>query len=253
MNLPASLQWQRPQPYPYPYRTGIATNAPAQNVSAGLTIKEQIQYSLLGLVLAGGAVYLISRAIKKARAGSEQNKTLEEGNAPTYAKRIKMAFDNDGWWGTDKETLRQAVRDIPSKSEFRKVMASYHKLYNRSLLGDMQSELKSTEYNEMLSIVSVKPETGRQDSNSTVTVQQISGWAKRLKAAFDIHYGPFPGTDEPAIKAVFTEIPNQYVFAQVAVAYQKQFGSDFMADLKSELEFWEYDPMMQLILGKPKN
>jgi len=247
MNLTAPLQW------PVAYRNGFPANTLAQGVPAGLTTKEKIQYSLLGLVLAGGTVFFISRAVKKARTSSEQGKTLEDGNAPTYAKRIKMAFDNDGWWGTDKDALRLAVREIPSKSEFRKVMVSYKKLYNSSLLGDMQSELKSTEYNEMLSIVSVKPETSQPGGTGQTTAQQIAGWAKRLKAAFDIYYGPIPGTDEPAIKAVFIEIPDQSVFQQVAVSYQKQFGSGLIADLKSELEFWEYGPMMQLILSKPKN
>ena len=33
--------------------------------------------------------------------------------------------------------------------------------------------------------------------------------AKRLKAAFDKSYGFMPGTDEEAIKAVFSEIPTQ--------------------------------------------
>ena len=77
-------------------------------------------------------------------------------------------------------------------------------------------------------------------------------WARRLKAAFDITYGPFPGTDEDAIKAVFMEIPSQAAFAQVGIAYKKEYSKDLISDLKSELEFWEYAPMMQIINTKPK-
>ncbi len=132
-------------------------------------------------------------------------------------------------------------------------MVSYQKLYNSSLLGDMQKELKSTEYNEMLYIVSAKPETYNPSAPQQLTMDQLQGWAKRLNAAFNISYGPFPGTDEPAIKAVFLEIPTQSAFSQVAAVYQSLYGNDLTADLKSELEMWEYDPMMQIINSKPNN
>jgi hypothetical protein len=200
----------------------------------------------------GGAVIIGRSWVRKARTNHEELKTLEEGNAPTIAKQIKMAFDNDGWFGTDKEALRTAIRGIPSKSEFRKVMVSYQKLYNSSLLGDMQKELKSSEYNEMLYIVSAKPENAN-GSQQQLTMVELQGWAKRLNTAFNISYGPFPGTDEAAIKAVFLEIPTQAAFEQVGVVYQSLFGNDLIADLKSELELWEYDPMMQIIYRKPKN
>ena len=219
----------------------------------GMTVKEKIQYSLLGIIVLGGSVIIGRNWIKKAVAKNEQNGTLEEGSTPTYAKQIRMAFDNDGWLGTDKVALRAAIREIPSKNEFRKVMVSYQRLYNSSLLADMQKELKSTEYNEMLSIVSAKPDIYRSTSPKQITSGDLQGWAKRLRAAFDISYGPFPGTDEPAIKAVFLEIPTQSVFNEVSAVYQSLFGSDLITDLKSELEYWEYDPMMRLINSKPKN
>jgi hypothetical protein len=219
----------------------------------GFTLKEKVQYSLLGIIVVGGAVIIGRNWIRKARTNHEEMKTLDDGNAPTIAKQIKMAFDNDGWFGTDKDALRAAVRAIPSKSEFRKVMVSYQKLYNSSLLGDMQKELKSTEYNEILYIISAKPETYSPNAPKQLTMDELQGWAKRLNAAFNISYGPFPGTDEPAIKAVFLEIPTQYAFSQVAAVYQSLFGNELTADLKSELELWEYDPMMQIINSKPNN
>jgi hypothetical protein len=132
-------------------------------------------------------------------------------------------------------------------------MVSYQKLYNSSLLGDMQKELKSSEYNEMLYIVSAKPETNGTGAAKELSMSELQGWAKRLNAAFNITYGPFPGTDEPAIKAVFLEIPTQDVFNQVVAVYQSLYGNNLIADLKSELELWEYEPMMQIINSKPKN
>ena len=216
-----------------------------------LTVKEQIQYSLLGIAVLSGMFFLGRHLVKKAAEKSEQKKTMEEGTAPTIAKQIKMAFENDGWFGTDKEALRLAIRSVPNKKEFSKVMVSYQRLYDSSLLKDMQEELKSSEYNEMLAIVSAKPDTGADGKQ--ISTEQVQSWAKRLNAAFNIAYGPFPGTDEEAIKAVFIEIPTQAVFQQVAYAYQQLFGSVLSEDLDSELEYWEYEPMMAVIKSKPKN
>jgi hypothetical protein len=223
------------------------------NAGPGLTVKEKIQYSLLGLLLVGGGVFIGRKIIKKAAARREQDKTFEEGSPATIAKQIKMAFENDGWWGTDKAALRVALRSIRTRPDFDKVLVSYKRLYNESLLADMQSELKATEYNEMLSIVAAKPEKGIAQSSGAVTEAEVEGWAKRLKAAFDIYYGIFPGTDEGAIRAVFIEIPTQAVFNEVSGTYQTLFGSSLSDDLSSELEFWEIEPMLQIIKGKPKN
>ena len=85
-----------------------------------------------------------------------------------------------------------------------------------------------------------------------LTYQQYLSWAKRLKAAFDTTYWFVPGTDEEAIKAVFLEIPTQSDFSKVVQAYLKEFGNDLTSDLKSELEFWEIDAMMDIINKKPK-
>ncbi|MBS1610429.1 MAG: hypothetical protein JSS70_17070, partial [Bacteroidetes bacterium] len=82
--------------------------------------------------------------------------------------------------------------------------------------------------------------------------QQYEAWAKRLKAAFDITYWFIPGTDEDAVKAVFMEIPTQADFQKVALVYKNLYGNDLISDIQSELEFWEYAPMMEIIMKKPK-
>jgi hypothetical protein len=220
------------------------------------TIEEKLKYGCLGLVLLGGSFFIGRSIIRKARATSEEKKTYQEGNAATYAKQIRMAFENDMWWGwgTDEETLRRTIRAIPSKDEFRKVINSYQKLYARSMMADMQDELTTAEYNEMLAIIAAKPENGTAPVQIQLTSTQVLAWAKRLKAAFNVNtWGIIPyGTDEDAIKAVFMEIPTQAAFWETAKAYKIEYESDLIADLRSELELWEWSAIMGLIEKKPK-
>ena len=218
------------------------------------TIKETLTYSILGAAVLGGSFFIGRSLVKRARSTGEEKKTYEEGNEATFAKQLKMAFDNDMWfgWGTDEEAIRKTLKAVPSKEVFRKVINSYQKLYTRSLMKDMQDELTSTEYNEMLAIIGAKPERGNTLTTAVLSAQQFLSWAKRLRAAFKITYGWFPGTDEDAIKAVFMEIPTQAAFGQVALAYKNEYGDDLMKDLQSELEFYEIGPMLNIISKKSK-
>ena len=165
-----------------------------------------------------------------------------------------MAFEKDNYfgWGTDESAIRELIRKIPSKDEFKKVINSYQKLYARSLMLDLKEEMTTTEYSEMLAIVAGKPDSITKNGVPIIGTQQYISWAKRLKAAFNITYWFVPGTDELAIKAVFMEIPTQADFQRVAQAYQKEYGNDLISDLKSELEFWEHSSMMDIINKKPK-
>jgi hypothetical protein len=215
-----------------------------------LTLKEKLLYSLIGIGIIGGGVFFGRKLVVKSVTNREEKKSFEDGTPATYAKQIKMAFDNDGWWGTDTEKLRSTLREIPSKQVFTKVQESYKKLYNSNMIADMSDELQTTEYNEMLQIIGQKPDkTGGKLTSATTS---YDGWAKRLKAASDKSYGFLPGTDENAIKAVFNEMPNQKAFIMTGVLYNKLYGSNMMTDLKSELEMWEYNDYMKIILSKPK-
>jgi hypothetical protein len=218
----------------------------------GLTLKEKLVFGLAGIILVGGAVIVVRNAIKKHRADSEESKTYRDGSAATLAKQLKMAFENDGWFGTNIPALRETITRVPSKQVMRQVIESYQRLYNRSLLRDMENELQSSEYNEMLAIISAKPEKYNPGTAVQITSASYQSWASRLKAAFDKSYGPLPGTDEEAIKAVFNEIPTQTAFLQTGIAYKSMYGRDLITDLKSELEFWEYQPYMSIITQKPK-
>ncbi len=218
------------------------------------TVEEKIKYGILGLVVIGGSFFIGRSIVRKARANTEEKKTYEDGTPATYAKQIKMAFENDMWWGwgTDEEALRKVIIAIPSKDEFKKVINSYQKLYARSMMADMQDDLTTSEYNEMLAIIASKPERGNAPIQIQMSSLQYQSWAKRLKAAFEVTYWMLPGTDEDAVKAVFMEMPSQAAFWETAKAYQSLYGDDLVSDLKSELEFWEYVPMMEIIMKKPK-
>ncbi len=212
------------------------------------TLKERLVYSLLGLVGAGGTIWLGRKIILNARANKEQDKTFDEGTPATTAKQIKMAFENDGWPGTNTKALREILTSVQTRSEWNSVVKSYEKLYNSNLLKDMSSELQSTEYNEMLQIIDAKPlKKGQAPSGN-----QYRAWAKRLKAAFDKQYGFLPGTDEAAITTTFNEIPTQAAFIQVGVEYHRLYGTNLIDDLKSESEFGQYDDWMKIIVDKKK-
>ena len=219
------------------------------------TLEEKIKYGIAGIIVLGASFFIGISIIRKARATGEEKKTYEEGSEATYAKQIKMAFENDNWfgWGTDEEALRKTVQAIPSKDAFRKVIKSYQKLYARSLMADMKSDLSTSEYEEMLAIISTKPERGTAPIRVQVSDEQCRAWAKRLRAAFNEHtWGFLPyGTDEEAIKAVFMEMPTQSAFTQTTKAYMNLYGDDLVSDLKSELEFYEWGPMMSIISKKP--
>lgn len=218
------------------------------------TLKEKLTYGIISVVVLGGSFFIGRSLIRKARSTSEEKKTYEESNPAAYAQKLKMAFENDNYfdWGTDEEAIRSVMRSVPSKDDFKKIINSYQKLYSRSLMMDLKKELATSEYNEMLAIIAGKPEKIGANYTPQIGQQQYIPWAKRLKAAFDISYWLIPGTDEEGIKAVFMEIPTQAAFEQVAVAYKKEYGTDLISDLKSELEFWEYGPYMEIVNNKPK-
>jgi len=238
-------------PYYPPHETQLVPAMavqPTQDQIASWTLKEKILFSLLGVVVVGGTIYIGRKIILNKIANKEENKSFEDGSSATYAKQIKMAFENDGWPGTNTTMLRSTLREIGSKDEFSKSVKSYQKLYNSNLLKDMADELQSTEYNEMLQILAAKPEKKGQ----APPVIAYEAWAKRMKAAFDKSYGIFGGTDGDAIIAVFNEIPTQTAFIQMTTAYKKMYGTNMLEDLKGESEFGQYEEWMKIIIAKPK-
>ena len=203
------------------------------------------------VVAVGGTIWAVSHFIRSANENREQKKSLDEGTPATYAKQLKMAFDNDGWWGTNVPLVRKTFQEIPSKDFYRKVEKSYSALTKgENLNKGLESELTSTEYNEMKNILSSKPDKqGGTVSNTNI----YKNWAERLKAAFDYSVGFFSATDEDAVKAVFQDIPTQSAYLQMEKTYFNLYGTKLYDDLISELYDSEADELVKSIKQKPIN
>lgn len=197
------------------------------------------------------ALKFASGKIKRVAASHEQDQSFGEDLHATWAKQIKLAFDNDGWWGTDEPALRKVIIAIPSKEDFEKVQTSYKKLYKgRNLVEDMTDELKTTEYNEMLAILSSKPQKAKDATGSPV--YDPYAWATRLYNAMSIYYaGIFPGTDEDAILAVFSEMPSKKAFSDTKQAYYSKYAVSLEDDLDGDLD-WSMD-WRAIIAKKPSS
>lgn len=221
----------------------------AETISSGkYSAKEILLFTASGIIILGGGFFLVRNLIRKAAEKQVEKNTLKEGTPEAYTKELKMAFENDGWPGTNMQEVRRIFQAIPTKDFFKSVQKKYQERYHRPLNSDLSSELQSSEYSEVMSILAAKPEKKVAQS-----VLNYLAWAKRLKAAFDKMYGFIPGTDEAAIKAVFDEIPTQAAFLKVSEAYLNEYHNTLIEDLKGELEFWEYPMYMKIITDKPKN
>lgn len=209
--------------------------------------KDKVIYSILAAGAIGLIGYLGKKEIDRIAANRSNAKSFKDGTPATTAKLIKMAFENDGYPGTNTKELRRILREIKDQKELDKVHAEYKNQNHSDMYDDMKGELQSTEYNEMLQIMHGKP----QKAGQPPTDLQYKAWAERLKAAFDKTYGFIPGTDEEAIKAVFNEIPTKQAFVNVALAYYNEYSEKLSDALKGELEFWEIDDYMKIINSKP--
>lgn len=121
-------------------------------------LKTVVIYSTLGLGSATGLFFLARHFYKRTRANVSQKHSLEEGDPATFAKKIKMAFDNDNYlgWGTNEKVVMQVFNELPSKSMYTKVQKEYSRLYGRSLNADLEDELSSDEYNELIRVLNAK-------------------------------------------------------------------------------------------------
>ena len=226
---------------------------PNHNEKEEFTLKEKLLYAGGTIVVTLGTFFLGRKIILTVLSNSEERKTFNEDSPATYAKRIKMTFENDGWPGTNTPELRKILRDIPSKKSMTQIASSYQRLYNTPIYKDMSDELQSTEYNEMIAIIDAKPDRiKKNEKQPKLTTRNYEEWAKRLKAAFDKSYGPLPGTDDDAIVAVFNEIPTQADFVQVGAHYKVLYGTNLIDDLKGESDYGEYSDWMKIITDKPQ-
>ena len=121
-------------------------------------LKTVVIYSTLGVGTATGLFFLARHFYKQSRANLSERRSLEEGDPATYAKHLKMAFENDNYfgWGTNWNVVKQVFLTIQTKSMYSKVQREYFNLYNKSLNADLEDELSSDEYNELIRILNAK-------------------------------------------------------------------------------------------------
>lgn len=121
-------------------------------------LKTVVVYSTLGIGTATGLFFLGRHFYKKVRANQSEKHSLEEGDPATIAKQLKMAFENDNYfgWGTNWKVVKQVFEEIPSKGMYSKVQREYFRIYSKSLNADLEDELSSDEYNELIRILNVK-------------------------------------------------------------------------------------------------
>lgn len=230
------------------------TLSPEERMMQNSAVKDDtIRYALYGLLAAGGCTLVAWLIIKRIRANRNENLSFVDGSPQAHAKQIRMAIENDNWfhWGTDNELLRQVWQEVPSKAHFSKVIEAYQALYNSNMMRDLKDDLDSMEYSEMLAILSAKPEKGTLLQPVALTQEQYDSWAKRLHTAFNDSWGPFPATDEDAIRLVFLEVPTQAAFERLKQVYASRYGAPLLNELKSELSIFEYPAMMRIINDKP--
>ena len=121
-------------------------------------LKTVVVYSTLGVGTATGLFFLARHLYKKTRANLSERRSLDEGDPATYAKQLKMAFENDNYfgWGTNWNVVKQVFQTVPTKSMYAKVQREYFNLYSKSLNADLEDELSSDEYNELIRMLNAK-------------------------------------------------------------------------------------------------
>ena len=238
-----------------PSTTQIVLDQQKRSWWNSLTDKQRQTIASLAIVLGISLVAIIaikfaSNQVKEVISNKEENNSFGAKEHSTWAKQLRNGFDNDGWWGTDEVMVRQVLKEIPSQEDFQKVQTSYKKLYKGdNLIEDMTSELKTSEFNEMLAIIQSKP---KKASDAGSPIYDPHGWAKRLYNALDYAWiGLFWGTDEDAILAVFSEIPTQKAFNETAQVYSVMYGTSLADDLDGDLD-WSMDWRVK-IKKKPKS
>jgi hypothetical protein len=193
----------------------------------------------LGSALAGAILFFTGRHIyRKTVKTKEQNLSLDDNSQANFAKRLKMAFDNNGWWGTDVEAVRKVFTDLKSKDEFSETIKSYKKLYTRNLVEDLTDELTTSEYYEVQNILASKPDKTGQ--HQVFNFEKAKKFAKRFKAAFDYTVMGMPATDKGALTQVLIEIPSKQIFELVKLAYKSLYGTFLESDLDSELDLFDF-------------
>lgn len=212
------------------------------------------------LIYTGSAIVVLTVAsifayhkYQAHKASKAEGKALIDGTGQNYAKRLQLAFLNDGWWGTDVPLVRKVFQEIPYQEFYYKDVRSEYdnitKQNNKSLDRDLADELTATELSEMTAILNSKPI--KKGQKASFTLQTAATFAHRIKAAFDYTILGMPSTDKGALETALRQIPSLYAFAMVKVVYKKEYGHDIENDLDSELDVFDFS-WKDIIYKKPR-
>ena len=109
---------------------------------------------------AGAGTFLAIRAlVRNFKQDLQERHALTKGNPAAFATQLKMAFENDNFfgWGTDEERVFQTLEAIPDWSTWLKVQRAYRDLNSgRNLATDLQEELNSEEFDRAMQIINSK-------------------------------------------------------------------------------------------------
>ena len=123
-----------------------------------ISVSSQVTSTLLATGAALGVFLGIKVVVKNFKKGVREQNALTEGNPAAFATQLKMAFENDNYfgWGTDEEVVFAVLETIPSSSTMNKVQRAYRDLYGQNLATDLKEELSSEEFAMALQIINSK-------------------------------------------------------------------------------------------------
>ena len=123
-----------------------------------VNMSSQIVAAILATAAGAGTFIGIRYVVKNLKQGLQEKNALYEGDPAAYATQLKMAFENDTWfgWGTDEEIIFRTLEEIPSKAIFSKVQNAYRDLYGNSLAADLKEELSTEDYIQAMQILNSK-------------------------------------------------------------------------------------------------
>lgn len=206
---------------------------------------------IAGVLVVGGLVFFIGRLIRKGISNHAQNQSTRDGSPESFAKSFKMAFDNNGYFGTDVPRVRKTMQAIPTQGFFEQVKSAYSQEYSKNLMQDLENELTSSEYEEILAIERAKPVSLSKADLRKAYARQLYYWAKRLNEAVNYTVAFLPGRDSEAIEAVLREIPTQRVYRAVEQVYPNMSGGHSLSNDLKGYRPWKYYGYMKIIQAKP--
>ena len=127
-----------------------------------MTAENLEKYAITTAIFAGlgvGGYLVLKGQIAKAKVAKVEETSLDAGSASNLAQRLKMAFENDNYFGlgTDVEAVYAVFNELKRQSDYQQVKDAYTTLFKSSLDADLRDELNIEEWNNVQKIFAKKP------------------------------------------------------------------------------------------------